>query len=325
MRNIVVSVLVLIVAALSAHIAPVSAQAYPSQPVRLVVPVAPGGPTDILTRAAAPRFGEALGQQIIVDNRAGAGGNIAMGSVAKAAPDGYTVLVADMALATNPSLYKTVPYAIKDSFAPVGLIATASLVLVVHPSVPAKNVKELITMARSQPGKLSYGGAPGTPMQFGPEALKESYSLNILSVPYKGSALAVTDLVGGRLTFAMVGVSVAKGFIESGKLRALAITGHKRAIALPEVLTFEEGGVPLPDLDRGSWWGLAVPAGAPKDVVHKLNEALHKTLGSQELRERLAAMNFEARTGSPEEFGALIDSEVTKWARVIQRAGIKVE
>ena len=162
-------------------------------------------------------------------------------------------------------------------------------------------------------------------MQFGPEALKETYGLKILSVPYKGSALAVTDLVGGRLTFAMVGVSVAKKFIDSGKLRALAITGHKRALALPNVATFAEGGVPLPDLDSGSWWGLAAPAGVPKDVIRKLNDALAKTMTSPGVRERLTVMNFDPKTGSPDDFGALIEKEAAKWARVIKRAGIKMD
>ena len=303
----------------------VPAQNYPTQPIRLIVPVAPGGPTDILTRAMSARFGELLGQQIIVDNRAGAGGNIAANTVAKAVPDGYTLLVADMSFSTNPSLYKPAPYSIKDNFTPIGGMALASLVLVVHPSLPVNNVKELIALAHSQPGKLSYGAAPGTPTHLGPEALKAAYNMDVLSVPYKGAAPVATELVGGRLSFALLGVSVAKVFIDSGKLRAIAVTGLKRAAALPDVPTFQEGGTPLPELDFGSWWGMAGPAGLRKEVVLKLNDALVRTMNSADVRARLAQINYEPLTGTPEEFGTLAEQEAVKWARVIQRAGIKIE
>lgn len=325
MFNINLRVLAFILTALGAADAPVGAQPYPTQAIRVIVPVAPGGPTDILTRAVSPRLGEALGQQILVENRPGAGGGIAATAVARAAPDGYTLLLADMSFATGPSLYKPAQYSIKDQFTPVGLMAVASLVLVVHPSLPSKNVKEFVALARSQPGKLSYGAAPGTPTHLGPEVLKESYGLDMVSVPYKGIAPALTDLVGGRLTFAMVGVSVAKPFLDSGKLRVLAVTGHKRAIALPDVLTFAEGGVPLAGMDSGSWWGLTAPAGVSREIVSKLNSALAKAISVPEVRDRLTAMNFDPSTGSPEAFGALIEKEAVKWARVIQRAGIKID
>ena len=301
------------------------AQPYPAQPLRLVVPVAAGGPTDILTRAVSPRFGEALGQQVIIENRPGAGGTIATELVAKAVPDGYTLLMADISIASNPSLYKSVTYNVRDSFAPVGIVAVAPLVLVVNPSSPARSVKELIQLARTQPGKLSYGAAPATPTHFGPEVLKEAQGLEITFVPYKGIAPALVDLIGGRLSFAMLGISGAKTFIDSGKLRVLAITGTRRAAALRDVPTFAEAGVPLPDMDSGAWWGIVAPAGVARDQIRKLNGALAKALSAADVRGRLTALNFEPVSNSPEEFGALIRKEALKWARVIQRAGIRID
>jgi tripartite-type tricarboxylate transporter receptor subunit TctC len=311
-------------AALVAASAGLSAQPYPAQPVRLVVMVASGGPSDILARAVSPKLGETLGQQVIVDNRPGAGGTIATAHVAKAAPDGYTLLLADMSFSTNPSLYKGLTFNIRD-FAPVGLVSLSQMVLLVNPSQPAKEMKQLIALARNQPGKLSYGHAPGTPTHLGPEALKEAYDLDILSVPYKGIAPALTDLMAGRITFVLVSVGGAKSFIQSGKLRPLAITGRKRAPVVPEVPTFAETGVPLPDMDYGSWWGIVAPAAVPKDRITTANAALNKALRTPEVAKRLASLSYDAEGGTPEQFGALIQSEATKWTRVIQRAGVKID
>jgi tripartite-type tricarboxylate transporter receptor subunit TctC len=300
-----------------------SSQQYPAQPVRVIVPVAAGGPTDILTRAVSSRFGEALGQQMIIDNRPGAGGTIATELVAKAAPDGYTLLAADLSIATNPSLYK-VSYNVRD-FAPVGTMALAPLVLVVNPSLQVKSVKELIELARSQPGKLSYGAATATPTHFGPEVLKEANGLDVTFIPYKGIAPALVDLIGGRLTFCMLGISAAKTFIDSGKLRVLAITGTRRSAGLRDIPTFAESGAPLPDMDDGAWWGIVAPAGVARDNIRKLNEALAKALAAPDVRERLIALNYEPVSDTPEQFGALIQKESLKWARVIKRAGIKLD
>jgi tripartite-type tricarboxylate transporter receptor subunit TctC len=299
-------------------------QQYPAQPIRILVPVAAGGPTDILTRAVSPRFGDALGQQTIIDNRPGAGGTIATDLVAKAAPDGYTLLAADLSIASNPSLYK-VSYNVRDSFSPVGLMALAPLVLVVNPALPVKNVKELIELARNQPGKLSYGAATATPTHFGPEVLKEAHGLDITFVPYKGIAPALVDLIGGRLTFCMLGVSAAKTFIESGKLRVLAITGTRRPAAMRDVPTFAESGAPLPDMDAGAWWGIVGPAGVPRDIVRRLHEALARALAAPDVRDRLLALNYEPASNTPEQFGAVMQNEAVKWARVIKRAGIRLD
>ncbi len=299
-----------------------AAQQYPTQPVRIIISVTAGGPTDILTRAVSPRFGELLGQQTIIDNRPGAGGTIATELVAKATPDGYTLLAADLSIATNPSLYN-VSYNVRDSFSPVGIMAVAPLLLLVNPLLPAKNVKELIELARSQPGKLSYGGAAATPTHLWPEVLKEANGLDITFVPYKGIAPALVDLIAGRLTFCMLGLSGAKAFVESGKLRVLAISGTRRAPGLRDVPTFAESGARLPDLHSGSWWGLVAPAGVPREIIRRLNESLVKALSATDVRERLIALNYEPLTNSPEEFAALIQDEAVKWARVIKRAGIK--
>ncbi len=302
--------------------ASVSAQPYPAQPVHLIIPVAPGGPTDILARAVSPRFADMLGQQIIVDNRPGAGGNLAYVATAKAAPDGYTLAFADIAFATNPSLYKPVPYSVRD-FSGVGLVAVSPMVLVVNPSQPLKNAKDLIALVRSQPGKLSYGAAPGTPTHLGPEALRESYGLDVIYVPYKGMAAALTEIMAGRVTFAIISIGGVKALVEAGKLKPLAVTGLSRAALLPSVPTFAESGVPLPDLDTGSWWGIVAPGAVPKEVLRKLNDALGKALAAPDVRERLRALSYEPASGSPDEFGEHVRKEAAKWARLIDHAGIR--
>jgi tripartite-type tricarboxylate transporter receptor subunit TctC len=294
----------------------------PAQPVRVIVPVATGGPTDILTRAVSPRFAEALGQQMIIENRPGAGGTIATELVAKAAPDGYTVLAADLSIASNPSLYK-VSYNVRDSFSPVGIMALAPLVLVVNPSLPVKNVRELIELARKQPGKLSYGAATATPTHFRPEVLKAN-GLDITFVRTR-NAPAIVDLIGGRLTFCMLGISGAKSFIDSGSFAYSRLQVRVAPQDCPTFLPFAESGAALPDMDSGAWWGIVAPAGVARDVVRKLNQALVKALSAPEVRQRLLALNYEPATGSPEEFRALIQQEAAKWARIIGRAGIRID
>jgi tripartite-type tricarboxylate transporter receptor subunit TctC len=243
--------------------------------------------------------------------------------VAKAPRDGYTLLLGDMPISVNPSLHKSLPFNVREDLAPIGTIASAPLLLVVNPALPAKSVSELIALARSQPGQLSFGSpSKGTPPDLAAELFREAHGLNILSVPYKGAGPAVTDLIGGRISLMFVGVSASKPFIESGKLRALAITGAKRAAALNHVPTLAEAGSPLPEMDFGSWWGLLGPRGLPKGIVVKLNDALTRTLALPESQVRLAALNITPLAGSPEEFSALIGAEIDKWARVISRLGI---
>lgn len=301
------------------------AQNYPSRPIRLVVAYAPGGPTDVLGRVISPKLGEVLGQPILVENRPGADGNIGLEAVAKAAPDGYTLLLGDMAIATNPAFHKTQPFNVRN-LVPIGMIAAAPLLLVVNPALPVKSVAELVTLARSHPGQLSFGSpSRGTPPDLVAELFKAAHGLDILRVPYKGAGPALTDLVGGRTSFMFIGISASKSYIDSGKVRVLAITGRKRASALPDIPTLAEVGSALPDVDFGSWWGLLGPRALPQDIVRKVNDALAKTLSLADPREQLAALNIEPVTGTPGEFSAFIDAQTRMWAGVMDRAGIKPE
>ena len=299
------------------------AQNYPVHPIRLVVAYPPGGPNDILARTLSPTLTEILGQQVIVENRPGADGNIGLAAVAKAAPDGYTLLLGDMPISVSPALHASLPFNVRKDLTPIGMIASAPLLLVVNPVLPAKGVSELIALARSQPGQLSFGSpSKGTPPDLASELFREANDLNVLSVPYKGAGAALTDLIGSRISFMFMGLSASRPFIDSGKLRALAITGTRRAAALPDVPTLAEAGSPLPEMDFGSWWGLLGPRGLPEDIVRRLNDALARTLALPGLRERLAALNFAPVTGSPEDFSGFIGAETAKWARVVSRLGI---
>ena len=306
------------------HEAP--AQTYPARPIRLVIPYAPGGPTDILGRAVANKLGEVLGQQVVVENRAGVSAILGTEYVAKAAPDGYTLLLADINHAVNPGLYKSLPYDSRNDFTPIGLIASASLALIVNASLPARSAQEFIELAKNQPGKLSYGSAgAGNLTHLAPELFKVKYGLDVLHVPYKGAGPALTDLVAGQTSFVIMGLSATKAFIDSGKLRALAITGDKRARSMPNLPTFAEAGVPLPEMKVGSWWGLAGPARLPREIVVKLNRSLAHTLLAPEVRARLEALNIDAIQSSPEAFADWMNAQADTWADVVRRAKIALD
>ena len=314
-------VLLVCIASLAAQY--VHAQAYPTKPVRLVVGFATGGPTDVLARAIAPKFGELLGQSVVVDNRPGASGNIGAEAVAKAAPDGHTILFGDITFIVNPSMFKSLPFNPRTDFAPVGFAGSTPQVLVVPASLEPKTAAEFVAWAKARPGQISYGSAGnGSPPHLAAELFKFAHGLDMQAVHYKGTGQAIPDLVGGRLQLMLISSSVSKPYADSGKLRALAISGKRRSAGLPSVPTFGEAGVPLPDLDLGAWWGVYATAGTPRDIVLRLNETLARTVTHADMRDRLALMQVETLTTTPEAFGKFVQDETEKWARVIQRAKI---
>ena len=302
------------------------AQSYPSRPLRLVVAFAPGGPTDAMARLLADKLGDKLGQRVIVENRPGAGGNIGYESVAKSPPDGYTLAFADPSLTVNPSLYASAKYDAERDFGPISLAVRGPTVMVVPATLEAKSVGEFIALARRKPGGMTYGSAGnGTPPHLNAEFFKAAQQLDIVHVPYKGAAPAIIDLIAGRIDLMFLNIGSAKAQIESGKLRGLAVSGTTRAATLPDVPTFREIGIPLPELDPGTWWGVVAPAGLPPDMTQKLNAAMQAALADPELREKLAKLNVDSTPSSPAEFETLIRSETKKWAEVIKRAKITVE
>lgn len=307
----------------------VLAQTYPSRPIRLVIQYAPGGPTDILGRAVAQKLSELLPEPVLVENRPGAGGVVGVTSVAKAVPDGYTLLLGDVgSMAINPALYKSLPYNARTDFTAVGPVATGAIFLFVGASVPARNIQELITLARSKPGALSYGsGGNGQfPTHIGPELFRVKYGLDMLHVPYKGAGPAMVDAAAGRVTLVMTaGLAAAKPFLDSGKVRAIAITGNKRSAVVPDVPTFAESGYPLPEINAGTWFGLMGPAGLPREIIVRLSQTLNQALAAPDFIARLAALNLEPMTNTPEGFGEFIKSAMDTWAQIVKRTNIKTE
>jgi len=302
------------------------AQAYPTRPVRLVVAYAAGGPSDLLGRSVAQKLSELLPEPVVVENRTGAGGQIGVASVAKAAPDGYTLLLGDItAFAVNPNFYKSLPYNPRTDFTPIGPVASGALFLFVGSSVPARNIQELIALAKSKPGALSFGSAGNGqfPTHLGMELFNATHGVDILHIPYKGAAPAMADVAAGRVSIAMTaGLVAAKPFLDSGKVRAFAVTGDKRAAAAPEVPTFTEAGSPLPEMNAGTWFGLMGPVGLPRNIVVKLNESLAQALAASDVRARLTAFNMDPMISSPEAFADFINAGIETWAKVLKRANI---
>jgi tripartite-type tricarboxylate transporter receptor subunit TctC len=304
---------------------PAKAQDYPSKPIRLVVPFAAGGATDVLARLVGERLTASLGQQVVVDNRPGAGGNIGSDIVARAEPDGYTILMGAVGThAINPSLYPKMPYDPVKDFAPVTLVASVPNVLVVNPEVPAKSVQELIDLAKAKPGELNFASSGnGTSIHVSGELFKAMTGTDIVHVPYKGSGPAVTDLLGGQVQMMFDNMPSSLPHVKAGKLRALGVTSAKRSPALPEVPTIAEAGVP--GYDATSWFGILAPAGTPEPVVTRLQGAIVQALGEPEMRQRMADLGAEPVGDTPAEFGQFITAELAKWAKVVNDAGVKLE
>jgi tripartite-type tricarboxylate transporter receptor subunit TctC len=301
--------------------APVAAQNYPVKPVRIIVPYAAGGNTDYTARAVGARLTEILGQQIVVENRPGAGTNIGTELVVKAPADGYTLLMGGAANAINMSLLAKPPYNTLRDLTPVAWCVQGANVLSIHPSLPAKNLKELITLARARPGKLNFAssGVGGSNHMAG-ELLKVMAKINIVHVPYKGNTPALTDAVGGHVEMIISGVPALQPLIQSGKLRAIAIGSQERFAAIPDVPTFIEAG--LPGYESTNWFGLMAPAKTPRDIVTRLNVETDKVLRNAELKSRFHNVGLDAKGGSPEVFDKFIRSEIDKYAKVIKLAGV---
>ncbi len=300
------------------------AQDYPSKPVRIVVPFAPGGSTDVLARIVGQKLGERSGQPVIVENRAGAGGNIGAEQVAKSAPDGYTLLLGGVPHAISASLYKKLPYDLARDLTAIAEIASFPSAIVLHPSLPAHSVKELIALARARPGQLSFGSAGnGSPNHLALELFKTMAGLDMAHVPYKGSGQLIGDLLAGQVQLASMGLPVAMPHVQSGKLRAIAVTGAARSSLLPDVPTVSEAG--LPGFDVTSWYGVFGPAGLPAGIVAKLNSEIGSAVTATDVRERLAALGAEPSVKSPDQFGRYVREEITKWAKVVKDSGAKAE
>ena len=298
---------------------------YPSKPIRLVVPFPAGGTTDILARAVAQKLSEAWGQQVIVDNRPGAGGNIGSDIVAKAAPDGYTLVMGTVGThAINPSLYRKMPYDHVKDFAPVILVAGVPNVLVVNPSLPVHTVRELIDYAKANPGKLNFASSGnGTSIHLSGELFKTMAGVQMTHVPYKGSAPALTDLMGGQVQLMFDNLPSSLQLIQAGKLRAIAVTSTARAAALPDVPTIAESG--LPGFEASSWFGVLAPAGTPREIVTKLNATIAAWLATPDAKDKLLSQGAIAAGGTPEAFARHIDAETAKWAKVVKMSGAHID
>ncbi len=301
------------------------AQDYPSRPITLVVPYAAGGGNDVMARIVAEKMSKSLGQQIVIENKGGAGGSIATRQVAKAAPDGYTLgLGGTGTLAINPTLYPNVGYDPRKDFAPVGLIATSALVVLVNPNVAAKSVGELIALAKREPGKLNYASAGvGSGIHLGAELFATMADIKLTHIPYKGSSPALTDLLGGHVAIYFSSLPPAIALIKEGKVRALGVTGAKRAAVLPDLPTVAEAA--LPGYEAVLHYGIVAPAGTPQPVIDKLSAALKGALAEEDVRARIAADGAEVMAMTPQEYAADIDREETKWSKVVKVSGAKVE
>jgi tripartite-type tricarboxylate transporter receptor subunit TctC len=302
---------------------PAASQAYPAKPVRIVVPFAPGGPNDILARVIGQKLTEAWGQQVIVENRAGGGTVIGTEVVAKSAPDGYNLLMVSTSHTSNPTLVSRLPFDTLKDLAPVIKVAYSANVLLAHPSLPARSVKELIALARTRPAQVSYAsGGNGTSTHLSGELLSQMGGVKMLHVAYRGAGPANIALVSGEITWMFGNALPSVPLIRAGRAKALAVTSERRSPALPDVPTVAET---LPGFEATSWYGVSVQGGTPRDVIGKINQDVNRVLGTSEMRARLETEGAEASGGSPEEFGRFFRAEIDKWAKVIKAAGIRLE
>ena len=300
------------------------AQAFPAKPVKIVVPYPPGGTNDIVVRLLAQKLGDSMGQPFVVENKPGASGNLGAEQVARAAPDGYTLLLVTTGHSIHPSLYKNLRYNIKTDLTPVSELTRGPMLVMVTPSLPYKTVQDVIAAAKAKPGSINFGSAGnGSSTHLATELLSSMAGVKMTHIPYSGSAPAMADVMAGNAQLVMDLMFSALPQVNGGKLRAIAITGAKRSSLLPNVPTVAESGVP--GFETLAWNGLMAPANTPKPIIDKLNAEIHKALDAPDMKERLRAQGFEPSPGTPEQFGALIRSEIDRWAKVVKTSGAKVE
>jgi tripartite-type tricarboxylate transporter receptor subunit TctC len=315
----------LFIVTLAAFPSSVWAQTYPARPIRIIVPYPPGGTSDILARSLGEKLTGALGQPVLVENKPGANGNVGADFVAKSAPDGYTLLLADIgALAISPSVYSTLPFDPVRDFAPVTMVAYSPHILVVNPAVAANSMQELVTLAKARPGKINFAisGVGGAPHLAGVEFAQRT-GVKWEYIPYKGGAQAIADVAGGQADVTLNGMLATYPLVKGGRLKLLAVSSARRMSAIPDVPTIAESG--LPGFETGSWQGVVAPAGTPPDVVARLNAEIGRILAAPEMRDKLGNQGAEVRINSPDEFATFIRAEKTRWAKVVKEADIKVE
>jgi tripartite-type tricarboxylate transporter receptor subunit TctC len=312
---------VIALATVVASLGGAAAQDYPSRPITLIVPYAAGGGNDVMARIVGEKMSRTLGQQVVIDNRAGAGGALATRQVAKAAPDGYTLVIGGTgSLAVNPTLLPNVGYDVRKDFASVGMIGSSAMIVVVHPSVPAKTIPELIALTKKEAGKFVYASSgAGSGIHLGAELFAHMAGVKLVHVPYKGTGPALTDLLGGHVSMFFSSLPPAIALVKEGKVRALAVTGEKRSDVFPNIPTVAET---LPGFEAVLRYGIVAPAGTPRPIVDKLNAALRQALADPDTIERMARDGTEASPGSPEEYATVIDSEERKWSEVVKRSGL---
>jgi tripartite-type tricarboxylate transporter receptor subunit TctC len=302
----------------------VAAQVYPDRPVKMIVPYAPGGSADIVARMISDEWGKALGRPMVIENKGGAGGNIGVDAVAKSAADGYTIGLQTVSLAINPALVSRMPYDTLKDLAPIGMVASSQHVLVVNDKVPAKNVKELIELAKSKPGELSYASAgPGSTFHMAAELFRAVSATNIVHVPYRGGGPALIDTISGQVQMSFPVLSAARGQVQAGKLRALGVTGPARSPLMPDVPTIAEAG--LPNYSFETWFMVFAPANTPQPVVDKLNQTLNAVLTASATRERMTKEGFEALPTSAADARSRLQKEMPQWSKLVKDRGITME
>lgn len=309
---------------LASGVATATAEGYPSKPVKIVVGFTAGGPTDAIARIVAQRLSDSLGQQFVVENMGGAGGNTAAGQVARATPDGYTIMAISTGFVVNPSLYAKVPYDPVKDFAPITLVAASPNIIVVNPSVPAKTIAELVQLIRDNPGKYSFAGpGVGSTPHLGGELFRLAFKLDLVHVPFAGAGPAVQATIGGHTPIAFTALPSSLSAVQAGQLRAIGIAAPKRSASLPDVATFAEQGIK--DQDAETLTGIVAPAGTPKEIVDLLYREIAKTVAQPEVKERLTRLGFDPVANTPDEFAARIKLEIDKWGKVVRDAKLRIE